>query len=67
MPFWTWRITINFTLLFWTPSAFGEADFHKMKGRKTLCGSHNDLNTSDNKAGLTENFSASTEVGIQNF
>jgi hypothetical protein len=40
----------------------GEADFHKMKGRKTLSRSHSNLNTSDSNAGLTESFSTSTEL-----
>jgi hypothetical protein len=53
---------INFYLAFWTPFAFWEADLHKMKGRETLSISHNDLNTAADKAGLTESFSASTEL-----
>jgi hypothetical protein len=39
------------------PFAFGEADFHKTKGRDILSRSHNDLNTTEDNIGLTESFS----------
>jgi hypothetical protein len=53
-PFWLGRITITY-LAFW------DADFHKMKSRKTLSISHNVFNTTDDDTGLTESFSASAE------
>jgi hypothetical protein len=40
----------------------GEAYLYKIKGRKTLSRSHNDLNTTDNNAGLTESFSTLTNL-----
>jgi hypothetical protein len=52
---------IHFYLTFGAPFALGEAEFYKMKGRKTLSRSHNNLNTTDNN-GLIESFSASTEL-----
>jgi hypothetical protein len=72
-PFWLWRITITFTLLFGAPFAFGgKADFHKIKGREALSRLYRDLNTTDNNMGLTESLSISTElcnvhVGIKFF
>jgi hypothetical protein len=41
----------------------GTAGFHKIKGRKTLSRSHNDLNTTDDNVGLTKSFSPSSELG----
>jgi hypothetical protein len=42
--------------------AFGEVYFHKIKGREALSRSHDDLNTTDHNAGLTESFSPSVEL-----
>jgi hypothetical protein len=65
-PFLLGRIIITYLALglFW-------GYFHKIKGRKTLNRSCNDLNTADN-VGLSERFSKSTELcnahmGILNF
>jgi hypothetical protein len=46
-------------LLFWAPFAFGEA---LIKVEEALSRSRNDLNTADDKVGLTESFSVSTEL-----
>jgi hypothetical protein len=60
-PFWLGRITVTYTLLFWAPFSFWEAYFCKVKGRETL-NSQNNLNTTDNNVGLTEDFSTSPEL-----
>jgi hypothetical protein len=61
--------TLTFNLALGTAFAFGEADLHKIKVRETLDISHNDLNTTDDNAGLTESFSTSVELHkrISNF
>jgi hypothetical protein len=45
-----------------TPFAFWEADFYKIKGREALSRSHSGLNVTDVNVGLTESFSAFTEL-----
>jgi hypothetical protein len=65
------HLTCNFKYIHFY-FAFGEAAFHKIKGREMLIKSHNNLNTTDNNVVLSESFSASAElwnehVGIQNF
>jgi hypothetical protein len=65
MPFWTWLdYHYNFYLAFGAPFAFLGCIlyFHKIKGKETLSRSHNNLNPTDDNLGLTECFSASTEL-----
>jgi hypothetical protein len=59
-PFWPGKYYHNFTL--GTLFAFGEAEFDKIKGRKTVSGEHNNLNMTDNNAGPTEKSLVSTEL-----
>jgi hypothetical protein len=44
----------------------GEAEFHKIKGRETLISSHRNLKITDDKVGMTEGFSLSTELSSRN-
>jgi hypothetical protein len=44
------------TICFW------EAYFHKIKGKKILCRTHNNLNRTDDNTKLTESFCTSTEL-----
>jgi hypothetical protein len=59
--FYFGRITITFTLIF-AQHLFLGGIFHKIKGTETLSRSHNNVNTTDENKGLTESFSASTEL-----
>jgi hypothetical protein len=61
-PFRTGRIFITFTLLLGHCSVLGDVYFHKIKDRKTLSRSHNNLNTTDYNTDLTENFSILNEL-----
>jgi hypothetical protein len=70
----TWTLQLNtftFTLLFGHHLPFGRQIFTKWRAKKIFSRSHNILNTIDNKTGLIESFSLSTElhnmhIGIKN-
>jgi hypothetical protein len=53
MLFLAWEDNNNFYIYFWAPVGFGEADFHKTRGKEILSTSYNDVNTTDNKSGST--------------
>jgi hypothetical protein len=52
----------NFHLAFGALFGFLEANFHKIKGKKTLSRSHNYLNIPNNKGRVTESFSTPIEL-----
>jgi hypothetical protein len=54
--------TLTFTYLWGYHLLFGREIFHKIKGRKALSRSHQDLSTTDNNTEWTESFSAATEL-----
>jgi hypothetical protein len=62
MIFLAWEDYHNFYHAFWKSFTSWEKDLYKIQGRETLSISHNNLNTIDNNAGLTKNFSMSTEL-----
>jgi hypothetical protein len=61
-PFLAWEDYHNFYLALQAPLVFREADVHKNKCRETRRKSHDDSNITDENVGMTESFSASTEL-----
>jgi hypothetical protein len=57
-----WEDYHNFYFALGAYFAFGEANFHKIRCRKTLSRSHNGWNTTDYNMVLTESFSTYVEL-----